>query len=92
MDDEYKDVGLNDINQDKMTSLLQNKSNTSLRDRAAIATFGGSINITNKHPVRQTHKQGKENKGLSNHWQWRIAGRIGSIIFYDIVYYSEVIW
>ena len=54
MDDEFKDVGLQDINQDKMTSLLQNKSNTSLRDRAAIATFGGSINITNKHTVRQT--------------------------------------
>ena len=91
MDDEFKDVGLQDINQDKMTSLLQNKSNTSLRDRAAIATFGGSINITNKHTVRQTQKQGKENKGLSNLWQWRNAGMIGPIILYDIVYFLEEI-
>ena len=66
MSGEYKDVQLHDINQDKMTCLLQNKSNTSLRDRAAIATFGGRMNITNKHTVRQTQKQGKENKGLSN--------------------------
>ena len=32
--------------------------------------------------MRQTHKQGKENMGLSHHWQWRIARRIGSIISY----------
>ena len=58
---EYKDVQLHDINQDKMTCLLQNKSNTSLRDIAPNCRLQGQYKY-NKQTYCETDTQTRKRK------------------------------